>query len=311
MATEAEIRQAAEILLAGGLVVFPTETVYGLGANALDADAVAKVYRAKGRPSTSPLIVHVVDEMAARECCSDWPALASRLAERFWPGPLTIILPKAKHIPDAVTAGLGTVGLRVPSHPVAQRLLEQVGVPIAAPSANRFMSLSPTLAAHVRRSLAHAAELVLEGGPSAVGLESTVISLVEDQAEVVRPGGISAEELTEAIGAPIRQAPMPLPGAAHISPGQHVRHYSPQTLLRVLAAEEPLPVEPAVWIWSQQQRAGIPGIQLPADPAGFARGLYHALHEADAMRVALIAVEAPPRDPAWLAIWDRLLRAQG
>ena len=173
----AEIKQAAELLRAGRLVAFPTETVYGLGANALDAQAVARIFEAKGRPLSSPLIVHVDSIGMARGLAGEWPDAAEKLAHRFWPGPLTIIVPKQPVVPDIVTAGLPSVGLRIPAHPVALALLQAVKIPLAAPSANRFTQLSPTTAEHVRESLGHAVDMILDGGPCTVGIESTVISL--------------------------------------------------------------------------------------------------------------------------------------
>lgn len=309
MASPSEIARAAAVLRRGGLVAFPTETVYGLGANALDESAVEKIYRAKGRPAQSPLIVHVHAVTEARRYVANWPEAAQRLADSFWPGPLTIVLPKAAAIPHRVTAGLNTVGLRVPAHPVALALLEKAALPVAAPSANRFMGLSPTLAAHVRRSLASAAEMVLEGGASEVGLESTVVSLTGSAPLLLRPGAITAEQLTAALGVPVDRAVATAEGA-HAAPGMHPRHYSPRTPLRLLGAEDAMPEGRVVWVWWQNQREAAASIELPNTPQGYARNLYRALHEADEMAMDLIAVECPPGDAAWLAIWDRLLRAQ-
>jgi len=309
MASLEEILEAAAVLRRGGLVAFPTETVYGLGANALDAEAVDKIYRAKGRPAQSPLIVHLHTVEEARNCAASWPASAQRLAEAFWPGPLTLVLPKAPAIPDRVTAGLGTVGLRIPAHPVALSLIEAAALPIAAPSANRFMGLSPTLAAHVRRFLASAAEMVLEGGPSEVGLESTVISLSGPQPYLLRPGAITQQQLAEVLEMPVVRG-VADPHGAHAAPGMHPRHYSPRTPLRLFAAEDPLPAGRVVWIWWQSPRPAEAALQLPGNPQGYARSLYRALHDADEMAMDLIAVECPPGDANWLAIWDRLLRAQ-
>lgn len=306
-----EIREAAAILRRGGLVAFPTETVYGLGANALDAEAVERIYRAKGRPHTSPLIVHVPDAEAARALAAAWPESARRLAAAFWPGPLTLVLPKAAAIPDVVTAGLLTVGLRVPAHPVAQALLREAGVPLAAPSANRFMRISPTLAVHVRRSLGDAAEMVLDGGPSEVGLESTVVSLAGETPLLLRPGAIGREQLAGAIGSPVETADSAPAGGAHASPGMHTRHYSPATPLRLIAATDPLPAGRVAWLWWRENRESAADLRLPASPEGYARSLYRSLHEADQWSVDFIAVEPPPREAAWQAVWDRLLRAQG
>src|SRR5580704_390021 len=183
------IKEAAQILRGGGLVAFPTETVYGLGANALDASAVAKIYAAKGRPETSPLIVHASSIEMARTLVAVWPRQAEELAQRWWPGPLTLVLPKAAHIPDIVTAGLPTVGVRVPAHPLALELIEAAGLPLAAPSANRFQELSPTTAAHVRAAFGDTIP-VLDGGPTMIGIESTVVAVDGAKITLLRPGMI-------------------------------------------------------------------------------------------------------------------------
>ncbi|MGB2636440.1 MAG: L-threonylcarbamoyladenylate synthase, partial [Candidatus Acidiferrum sp.] len=220
MVKREEIEKAAKILRSGGLVVFPTETVYGLGANALDAAAVKKIFALKGRPATSPLIVHVAGVEQARELAAEWSEEAEALARAYWPGPLTLVVPKQAMIPDEVTAGLGTVGLRVPRHPVAIELLRTAGVPIAAPSANRFTQLSPTAAQHVREAFGDETPFLLDGGPCEVGLESTVVAVTKDGLEVLRPGMAFVED---AVVAAETVEP------AHRSPGQHKKHYSPRT----------------------------------------------------------------------------------
>jgi L-threonylcarbamoyladenylate synthase len=197
------LERAAALIRGGGLVAFPTETVYGLGANAFDAAAVARIFTAKGRPRQSPLIVHVDSIEMARTLVLEWPDTADRLARRYWPGPLTLVLPKRPSIPDIVTAGLATVGLRVPSHPLALALIRAAGVPIAAPSANPFTGLSPTTAEHVRQSLGDAVDLVLDGGPAMVGIESTVLSLAGAEPLLLRPGVIPLPEIESLIG-PVR-----------------------------------------------------------------------------------------------------------
>src|ERR1700733_7882624 len=214
-----EVQRAAELLRAGRLVAFPTETVYGLGANALDETAVRRIFEAKGRPHSSPLIVHVSSIEMARDLASEWPETAELLARQFWPGPLTIIVPKKSHVPDLVTAGLPSVGLRIPAHPLARALIEAAQIPIAAPSANRFTELSPTTAEHVPEGLA---DLVLNGGPCTVGIESTVISLAGAVPRILRPGMISQTEIENVIG------PTQV-GEGAESPGQHPRPYSPHT----------------------------------------------------------------------------------
>lgn len=275
------------------MVAFPTETVYGLGANALDEAAVDRIFCAKGRPATSPLIVHCADAAMARKYAANWPEAAEKLAERFWPGPLTLVLPKAAAIPLRVTAGLETVGLRVPRHPVALALLRAAQVPIAAPSANPFQGLSPTQAGHVLDTLA---DLILEGGPSEVGIESTVLSLV-GAPTLLRPGMVTLAQLEEALGVTILRGPAVGGERAHASPGQHGLHYSPRTPLYLLQPGDPNPPGRGV------------RLVLPSDADSYARDLYAALHEADRQGWEWIAVAAPPETQDWDAIRDRLKRA--
>ena len=215
----AALRTAAELLRAGKLVAFPTETVYGLGAHALDVQAVARIYAAKGRPSYNPLIVHVADVEAAKALVTDWPTTAKLLARAFWPGPLTMVLPKRAVVPDAITAGLPAVAIRVPVHPVALALLREAGIPIAAPSANRFTELSPTAAEHVVQSLGDAVDLVLDGGSTTVGIESTVVDLTGPAPRILRPGMISAAQIRAVVGM-LDERPLDFAdGAPRPSPG--------------------------------------------------------------------------------------------
>jgi L-threonylcarbamoyladenylate synthase len=301
--TRAEIEQAARVLRSGGLVAFPTETVYGLGANALDPKAVRRIYAAKGRPPSSPLIVHVASVEMAKTIVADWPAEAARLAERFWPGPLTLVLPKLPIVPDDVTAGLPTVGVRVPAHPLALELIAAAGVPVAAPSANLFTQISPTEAEHVRRGLGSVVDIILDGGPTQVGIESTVLSLVGGRAELLRPGMITQAEIEEQIG-PIG---LHQPGAgSHISPGLHPKHYSPAT--KLLITTDPPPGRGA-YLWWRTDRAAAVRVRMPEDPALYARDLYSVLHRLDREDLEYIAVEPPPESMEWAGIWDRLRRA--
>ncbi|MDQ6699926.1 MAG: L-threonylcarbamoyladenylate synthase [Acidobacteriota bacterium] len=302
--SRSEIREAAEAIRAGKLVAFPTETVYGLGANALDAAAVRRIFEVKGRPSTSPLIVHVATIEMARELASSWPDEADKLARRFWPGPLTLVLPKQAAVPHIVTAGLNTVGIRIPSHPLALALLREAGVPIAAPSANRFTALSPTTAAHVRESLGEVVDFILDGGPCAVGIESTVVSLVHSP-ELLRPGMIARRQIEEIVGS-VADAKPAGPGS-HSSPGQHVRHYRPATPL--LLGLPPAHGQGAyLWIYKQVDGPHR-SIHMPPNPAAYATRLYETLHQLDRQALDWIAVESPPDDPAWVGIVDRLNRA--
>lgn len=289
------VDQAAALIREGKLVAFPTETVYGLGANALDRAAVERIFTAKGRPHTSPLIVHVDSVEMARGLAKEWPPTADILTARYWPGPLTLVLPKQNIIPDIVTAGLGTVGLRMPAHPLALQLIRAAGVPIAAPSANRFTELSPTTAGHVPQSLA---DYVLDGGPARVGIESTVLSLAGEPT-LLRPGVIPLNEIEALIGAvQIGDAPS---GGAHSSPGMHPRHYRPSTALHLLepGAEPPAGHGALLRL----------GVEMPADPLAYAAALYETLHKLDAQGFDWIAVETPPATPEWAGVLDRLRRA--
>ncbi len=288
------VAYAASLIRAGRLVAFPTETVYGLGANALDAAAVERIFAAKKRPHTSPLIVHADSIEMARGLAAGWPDAAETLARRYWPGPLTLVVPKQPHIPDVVTAGLQTVGLRMPDHPLALALIAAAGLPIAAPSANRFTELSPTAAAHVPESLA---DYVLDGGPARVGIESTVLSLVESPL-LLRPGVIPLPEIEALIG-PVQLARAP--ESAHASPGMHPRHYRPSTPLYLLAPGETPPDGRGAWLRI--------GKEMPADPREYAAVLYDTLHRLDTQHVDWIAVEAPPDTPEWAGVLDRLHRA--
>ena len=308
-----EIEHAARLLRAGRLVAFPTETVYGLGANALDAEAVARIYTVKRRPATSPLIVHVASIEMAESLVARWPEIAARLAQKFWPGPLTLVLEKQLEkqpvIPDIVTANLPTVGLRMPAHPIALALIRTAGVPLAAPSANRFTELSPTTAEHVRRSLGSDVDLILDGGPCQVGIESTVLSLAESKPILLRPGGISRTEL-EAIVGPVASA-QEVQAGAHPAPGLHPRHYSPRTTL-YLAKNGKLPDQgQGIYLQhaSPPNRPDIKTIQMPTAAADYAAALYEKLHEADTANVDWIAVDLPPTAPEWEAVQDRLRRA--
>jgi len=294
-ADQASIAHAAELIRAGRLVAFPTETVYGLGANALDAEAVARIFAAKRRPHTSPLIVHVDSIAMARSLAREWPPAAETLAHHFWPGPLSLVVPKRDVIPDIVTAGLPTVGLRMPAHPLALELIRAAQVPIAAPSANRFTELSPTAAGDVPGQLA---DFVLDGGPARVGIESTVLSLAGAPL-LLRPGVIPLPEIEALIG-PVEIA-APAAEGPHPSPGMHLRHYRPATPLYLIAPGAPPPAGCGA-------RLRI-GREMPAGPREYAAALYRTLHRLDAEGLEWIAVDCPPETPAWAGILDRLQRA--
>jgi L-threonylcarbamoyladenylate synthase len=293
------LNEAAARIREGGVVAFPTETVYGLGANALDPVAVARIFELKGRPASSPLIVHVASIQMARTLVTEWPAEAEELARRYWPGPLTMVLPKASAIPDIVTAGLPTVGLRMPAHPIARDLIEAAGVPIAAPSANRFAGLSPTSPAHVREAFGDAVE-VLEGGLAEVGIESTVVSLAGGKLTLLRPGMICLGDL-ERVSAPSDEA--------HPAPGMHARHYSPRTRLLLVDDPAKLPDRRGAYLWWNQPGLAARSVRMPSDPQGYAARIYGVLHDLDRENWPWIAVELPPQGPDWAAILDRLTRA--
>jgi len=291
-----DLDRAAEILRMGGLVAFPTETVYGLGANALDPIAVRRIYEVKGRPETSPCIVHVSGAEFLPEIAADWNQMAKRLAARFWPGPLTLVVRKTSRIPPEVTAGLETVGIRMPAHPVAMELLRRAGLPVAAPSANRFTKLSPTTAEHVRSGLGGLVDFILDGGPATVGLESTVLSLVDEKPVLLRPGMVSVSEIEQIVG-PLGTPHRPPSSGPHASPGLHARHYAPATPLYLLQPGEPPP-------------DGLGRVlHLPRNPAQFAATLYAELHAADAEGWDWIAITMPPSEPGWDAVRDRLVKA--
>jgi L-threonylcarbamoyladenylate synthase len=315
------IARAAAVLRGGGLVAFPTETVYGLGANALDAAAVGRIFAAKGRPAHNPLIVHVAEAAEARQVAAAWPEAAARLAERFWPGPLTLVLPRRDRVPDAVTAGGPTVAVRVPAHPVARSLLRAAGVPVAAPSANRSAHLSPTRAEHVLGGLAGRIDLVLDGGPTAGGLESTVLDVTRTPPRLLRPGLVTPGEIEAIVGGIERTEGMASAGDRPLpSPGMLSRHYAPRASLecvedggRERVRELSRTGLRVGWLTFQVAPpaavAGLWAVRMPSEPGAYAAQLYAVLHDLDAAGVERIVVELPPDAEAWLAVRDRLRRA--
>ena len=308
-----EVRRAAEILKRGGLVAFPTETVYGLGADASSKDAVTRLYAAKRRPLDHPVIVHFADADLAFSWARDVPQAAKQLAAKFWPGPLTLILKKSVKTGDFVTGGQDSVGVRVPSHPVAQELLRAFGGGIAAPSANRFGQISPTTAAHVREDLGKDVELVLDGGPSEVGIESTIVDLSSGDPALLRPGKISAVDLEAALGSPVlaRQSDSPRHS------GGLERHYAPRTPARLVPTHEldqeiaRLKDKIAVLAFSRPDERVDYWLRMPREPQAYAQKLYAALRELDSARCEMILIEAPPESPEWAGVRDRLVRATG
>lgn len=327
-ATDAALDRAAELLRSGGLVAIPTETVYGLAADALDADAVDGIFRAKGRPATNPLIVHVADAAMARSLAAAWPAAAERIAAALWPGPVTVVVPKGPRIPDNVTAAGPTVALRCPAQPLTRRLIERSGIPLAAPSANRSEQVSPTTAHHVLEGLGPKVGLILDAGPCEQGIESTVVDCTTSPPRILRPGPLSRVDLEAALGGPVVwPEEAPAEAAAHApparSPGSGRRHYCPRTPLE-------LPADPATrvaellaagkrvgWLVLEAHDRARPlagcrelvAVPMPADPAGYARILYATLHALDQRQLERIVVDPPPADEAWTAVRDRLSRA--
>lgn len=319
---ERAVSRAAELLRSGQVVAVPTETVYGLAANAFDSDAVAKIFEVKGRPGHNPVIVHIVGYEMASRCVAEWPLPAQKLAEAFWPGPLTVVLPKAESIPAQVTAGGNTVGIRWPSHPFMQALIRECGFPLAAPSANPSNQLSPTSAWHVHRQLGTKLPLIVDGGPSHVGIESTVVDLTNEPPRVLRPGIIHERGLRAVLGA-VSGTAAGAGSAILKSPGLLKKHYAPRARL-------------CLWQWTNEAElqaqirssrvreekvfviahsripinvsAGRVSV-IPHDPEAFARAIYSELHACDEGGALLIVVESLPPGVEWDALRDRLNRA--
>jgi len=323
-ATDAALDRAAELLRGGGLVAIPTETVYGLAADALDEEAVAGIFRAKGRPASNPLIVHVADVAMARGLAAEWPAAAERITAALWPGPVTVVVPKGPRIPDTVTAGGPTVALRCPAQPLARRLIERAGIPLAAPSANRSERVSPTTAHHVLEGLGAKVGLILDGGPCDRGIESTVVDCTTSPPKILRPGPLSRRQLEAAVGGPVAwPATMEAGDAAVRTPGAGRRHYRPVTPLE-------MPTDPSARVaelLGAGRRVGwlvlmadeltrtltgnrdLVAVPMPEDPNAYARQLYATLHALDQRQLDRIVADRPPDTEDWRAVHDRLGRA--
>lgn len=316
------VRRAARLLRAGQLVVLPTETVYGLAANAFDPRAVERIFEVKGRPPENPIIVHIASIEMAQRCVARWPPLAGQLASAFWPGPLTMVLPRAEEIPLAVTAGGATVGIRWPSHPFMQAVIRECGFPLAAPSANRANELSPTNAQHARKSLGDRIPLIVDGGQSQVGIESSVLDLVSSPPRILRPGMIPVASLCAILG----QEGIAIGGkssATLLSPGLLPKHYAPKAKLVLWRWKDEADLEkriqaegfspPAVHIIAHSRvplgKAFSRVSVIPLDAVAYARAIYAELHACDELNPELIIVEAPPQGEEWRAIADRLSRA--
>ncbi len=305
------IREAVAVLKRGGLVAFPTETVYGLGADASNPAAVARIYKVKSRPVNHPVIVHIGDAGQLERWAREIPQDARKLAARFWPGPLTLVLGRARGVGDYLTGGEDTIGLRMPNHPVALELLRQFGGGIAAPSANKFGRISPTTAEHVRNDLGDEVDLILDGGPCEIGIESTIIDLSRDRPVLLRPGRISTGDIAATLGA----TPEPRDRSAPRAPGTLESHYAPRQPLRLVAGDQwergawqncavlcfrarPVGEKCAMWIRASR------------DPQRYARNLYSNLRALDVSGCDEILVEEPPASAEWAAVRDRLARAR-
>jgi L-threonylcarbamoyladenylate synthase len=308
------VKEAAAILRRGGLVAFPTETVYGLGADASDRDAVARIYEVKGRPSNHPVIVHIADSGQLTRWAREIPQHAHQLAERFWPGPLTLVLQRGPAASDELTGGQETIGLRVPGHPIALELLREFRGGIAAPSANRFGRISPTSAEHVRMDLGSDVDLILDGGPCDIGIESTIVDLSRRNPVILRPGRIGERDIAETLGVALALPDSEAPRA----PGMLEAHYAPRHPLRLIGAGE--------WDLRERGKSGRCGvmsfrtrptdhdsavwIEASSDPQRYAHDLYANLRALDSSDCEEILVEEPPASAAWAAIRDRLSRAR-
>jgi L-threonylcarbamoyladenylate synthase len=324
---DAAVKRAAELLRAGEVVALPTETVYGLAANALDEKAAAKIFQIKGRPANNPIIVHVAGIAMAKRCVTAWPNLAEQLARAFWPGPLTLVLPRAPEISNVVTAGGTTVGVRWPGHPFIQAVIRECGFPLAAPSANLSSRVSPTNAGHVREQLGGKISLIVDGGQSQVGIESTVLDLTVSPPRVLRPGMIHVESLLAALGnGGWRMADCggeAKPDPVLRSPGLLNKHYSPKARLLILnwcndadLCSQLSTLNPQLADCHIIAHTHIPAAEnfarvsvIPHDAEAFARAIYAELHHCDAAGAELIVVEKPPESPEWAGIADRLQRA--
>lgn len=324
--TAQALERAADVLRRGGLVAIPTETVYGLAADALDEDAVAGIFRAKGRPASNPLIVHVSDAAMARELAGAWPAAAEAIVAALWPGPVTVVVPRGPRIPDIVTAGGPTVALRCPDQPLTRLLIATTGRPLAAPSANRSEAVSPTTAHHVLAGLGNRVDLILDGGPCGRGIESTVVDCTVDPPRILRPGPLGEDDLRAALGGPVAVSAADGGGGDEPArtPGARPRHYAPQTPLE-------MPDDPLARVTTLLAAGGRVGwltthtddprvrtlaasrdlviVPMPAEAHDYARRLYATLHALDQRGLERIVVDPPPADGAWVAIRDRLARA--
>lgn len=297
---EEGIAVAAGSILDGELVVVPTETVYGLAADGLCPAAVLKVFEAKGRPAENPLILHVAEPSAAKELAQVWTEGCEALAKRFWPGPLTLVVPKSDAVPMEATGGLNTVAIRIPAHPAALALLRACGRPLAMPSANRFMQVSPTRIGHISPEIAERVAVGIDGGPCRIGLESTVLDMSSGEPKILRPGGVSRAEIEAALRRKLNDRPYAGPRR---SPGMYARHYAPRA--RLCLVETLLPGQVGLTFGEAAEGQ----LHMPRDPSAYAANLYDSLHHLDQLGVDCIFVEAPPDQPEWETVLDRLWKA--
>lgn len=313
---QVEIEKADAILRAGGLVAFPTETVYGLGADAKNPDAIAKIFGAKKRPMNHPLIVHLTDRHQLKEWVNEIPLVAEQLAEAFWPGPLTLIFKKATGVLDSITGGQNTIGIRFPNHPIAVMLLQQFGGGLAAPSANRFGRISPTTSDAVREELGSTVDMILEGGQCAVGVESTIVDISSGSPVILRPGMISKAAIESVLQQPLGDPLQPVPRVS----GSHESHYAPMTMTQLIETKQiPLFIEkidvndlPLAFLLVKTKllpREQIEYISMSTDPVQYAHDLYFILRELDKKQYKKIIIESVPLSSEWEAIRDRLQRA--
>ncbi|MGO8830187.1 MAG: L-threonylcarbamoyladenylate synthase [Steroidobacteraceae bacterium] len=315
-ATQTEIEKAVQTLRAGDLVVFPTETVYGLGANASNPAAVRKIFEVKGRPADHPVIVHLDNPRYLHRWVSDVPAAAERLADMFWPGPLTLILPKADNVNEIVTGGQNSIGIRIPSHPMAQQLLTAFGGGIAAPSANRYGRLSPTKPEHVRDELGDAVHVLLDGGDSPIGLESTIVSCLNNEVRLLRPGFITRSQIVQVVGE------LAVGGSGPRAPGDRAQHYAPSTPLEIVATDD-LEARAGEFV-ARHEKVAVLAMRPPLHttrymtwinagkkPDQYAHNLYNHLRTLDRAGCVRILAQELPQDERWAAILDRLQRASG
>jgi L-threonylcarbamoyladenylate synthase len=298
--TVENIRAAADAIRSGKLVVIPTETVYGLAADATNPAAVRAIFAAKGRPAENPLIVHIAEMKWLDELVAEVPDYARQLAGTFWPGPLTLVLKKLPHVLAEVTAGLDSVAVRMPSNEVALEIIVQAGVPVAAPSANRFMAVSPTRAEHVGAEIASAAAMIIDGGTTQYGLESTVVDCLGEQPRILRPGGITRAQIEEVLGRQLGDA-----SGDRRSPGQYPRHYAPKARVRIVDRLDP---DHAGLTFEEPLNPN--QVRMDPDfPRAYGAYLYEAFHLFDERGIVEICIQRPPDTPEWEAVWDRLRKA--